>query len=180
MVDDEDTRFGPHTTEVDNLLNWIVGGELLRFGKPLAGPFIPIFDFSEALTLARRVPGRIDWTELRENAESALYEVGLLDTPPWLLYKAEIDNLVSLIADRVAAVLPGNYPGILDDVAADLYSCALCLAVHGKFDSFHERLWGAYACGGWPCGCTGEEPKPPDYELELNTRQFYVFWNPSN
>lgn len=177
-MDTGDTRFGPHTAEVEKLLNWIDSGELLRFGKPLSGPFIPVSDFNEAVALAvdsQVTPGRIDWTELRENAESAVYEAGLLDTPRWLPYKAGIDSLLSLVADRVIAALPKGYPGILDDVIADLDACARCLAVHGRLDPFHERLWQAYACGGWPCGCTGEQPEP-DNESHLDGRQFYVFW----
>src|SRR5262245_425880 len=183
MADSGDLRFGPHTVKVENLLNWIGSGELLRFGKPLSGPFIPISDLNEALALAidsQVTPGRVNWVELRENAESDLYEVGLLDTPPWLPFKKSIKNLLSLVADNIVAVLPTDCPGVLDDVIADLHACALCLAVHGKLNPFHARLWEAYTCGGWPCGCTGEEPEPPDYELDLDDRKFYVLWRGRN
>ncbi len=175
MVDAQDARYGPHSARVEALLKWIDSGELLRFGKPLSGPFIPVADFEEARRLARRAAGRLDWTEFRENAETDLHIGRVLDTPPWSLHKAGIEGLVDLIGDAVAAALPEGYPGILDDVIADLHACARCLAVHGRLDPFHDRLWAAYACGGWPCGCTGEEPEPPD-ELELEGREFYVFW----
>jgi hypothetical protein len=181
MVDAGNARFGPHTAKVEELLNWIDSGELLRFGKPLSGLFIPVADFKEALALAidsQVTPGRVNWTELRENAETALYEIGLMDTPPWLPYKAEIDNLLSLVANRVEAALPESYLAVIDDVIADLNACARCLAVHGRLDPFHELLWQAYACGGWPCGCTGE-PAESDDELHLEDRKFYVFWRRS-
>jgi hypothetical protein len=176
MIKYENERFGPHTARVEDLLTWIDSGELLRFGKPLSGPFIPIFDFSEALAIAQGRKGGIDWTELRENCDTSLYEVGHLDTPFWLPYKKGIKSLLPLVADKVVAVFPKGFPGILDDVIGDLHSCALSFAVHGKLNPFHERLWTAYTCGGWPCGCTGEEPEPTDHELDLDDRKFYVLW----
>lgn len=73
MATTGEARFGPHTAQVTGLLDWIGKDELLRSGRPLLGPFIAVSDFDQAKSLARRVPGRPDWTELRENAESALY-----------------------------------------------------------------------------------------------------------
>jgi hypothetical protein len=169
-------RFGAYTPAVDNLLRWIDGGALLQFGTPLSGPFIPVSDFEEALAIAQGRTGSVDWTEVRENADASLYEVGLLDTQAWLPYKEGINSLLSQVADRVDAVLPKDYLPILDDVIADLHTCSVCLAIRGSLDPFHERLWRAYACGGWPCGCTGEKPKPPDYDLDLGARKFYVLW----
>ena len=83
MVETGDARFGPHSAEVRTLLDWIDSGELLRFGKPLVGPFIPVSEFDEALAIAQgRRGGSIDWTDARENADAALYEIGLLDQGP--------------------------------------------------------------------------------------------------
>jgi len=179
MVNNEDYRFGPHTVRVEELLGWIDRGELLRFGKPLFGPFIPVPNLIEALALMQRKPDQIDWTELRENAESALYEVGTLDTPEWLPWKSGIEELLSVVAEKVEAGLAENYLDIIDDVIADLHACSLCLAVQGKFDPFHERLWKAYDLGGWPCGCSGEVPDSDDDELELEDRKFYILWSPN-
>jgi hypothetical protein len=177
-MDAGNARFGPHTAEVETLLVWIDSRELIRFGKSLSGPYIPVADFDEARAIAtdsQTNPDGTDWTELRENAESALHDAGQLDTPTWLPYKSAIqDDLLNLVADRVDATLPEKYRALLDDVIADLNSCAICLALHGRLNPFHERLWQAYSCGGWPCGCTGE---PPDDELHLDDRQFYVFWH---
>lgn len=171
------TRLGPHTATVDALLKWIDSGELLRFGKPLSGPFIPISDFKQALELAQGwVASVADWTEIRDNADASLYEIGLLDTPAWLPYKKGIKELLSLIGDKVVSALPSDYSEIIDDVIGDLHTCVLCLAVHGRLDTFHDRLWAAYSCGGWPCGCTGKTPKPFDSELVLQGTSFYVFW----
>jgi hypothetical protein len=177
MDQSEHMRFGPHTTLVNDLLRWIGRGELLRFGTLPPEYFIAVSELDEALSIAEgRGSGKVDWTSLRENADASLYEVGLLDTDAWLSYKAGIKSLLSLVADKVTAVLPEDYFAVIDDVIADLHACALCLAIHGRLDQFHDRLWAAYACGGWPCGCTGEEPMPPDYELELEDRKFYIFW----
>src|SRR3954447_18128664 len=112
MAHTADTPFGPHTYQVEGLLFWIDQGELLRFRTPLSGPFIPVADFEEARRLARRTPGRPDWTELRENAEMELHIGRILETSPWSPYKARIENLVDLIGDKVAAALPANYSGI--------------------------------------------------------------------
>lgn len=177
-MDAGNPHFGPHTVEVEMMLNWIDSMELVRFGKSLPGSFIPVDDFNDALALATESqadPDRTDWTELRENAESALHETGLLDTPTWLPHKTAIqDDLLNLVADKVDAALPEKYRAILDDVIADLNACAICLALYGSLNPFHERLWQAYACGGWPCGCTGD---PPDDYLHLDDRRFYVFWH---
>jgi hypothetical protein len=176
-VESNKLRFGPNTPKVNELLNWLDRRELLCFGKPLSGPFILVPDFDEAKAIAQGSDGNsVDWAGARENAEASLYNVGLLDTPSWLPYKPGIEELLFLVGDKVAAILPEAWPGILDDVIGDLHACALCLAVHGRLDPFHERLWNAYACGGWPCGCTGKEPEAPDYELNLEGRAFYVFW----
>src|SRR5437762_1666032 len=107
MASSHEAWFGPHSGQVENLLQWIDRGELLRFGKPLAGSFIPISSFEEARAFSRRGLGRPDWTELRENAECALYAGNLLDTPAWLPYKESIlDELLSMVADKVDAGLP--------------------------------------------------------------------------
>ncbi len=170
-------RIGPHTATVDGLLKWIDCGELLRFGKPLSGPFIHISDFKQALELAQGMVATIaDWTEIRENADASLYEVGLLDKSAWLPYKKGIKELLPLIGDKFVSALPSDYSEIIDDVIGDLHACALCLAVHGRLDKFHDRLWAAYSCGGWPCGCTGNAPEPFDSELVLKGTSFYVFW----
>lgn len=166
-----DASFGPHSARVEALLDWIHGGELLRFGTPPAGPFVPVADFAEA----RRAPGRSDWTELRENAETALHIGRSLNTPAWSAFKANIDGLLDMIADAVAVALPEEYSDILDDVIADLNACARCLAVYGRLDPFHDRLWMAYSCGGWPCGCSGEASELPG-EPEPVGRRFHVYW----
>jgi len=97
-----------------------------------------------------------------------MYEVGSLDNPAWLPFKAGISGLLSEIANWVDAALPNAYRDILDDVVADLHACVRCLAVNGRLDPFHERLWQAYTCGGWLCGCTGEalDPEQPSFNVE--------------
>lgn len=173
-------RFGPHTALVEDHLAWIDRGELLCFGTPPSGPFLLVPSFEEALAIAQEgIPDGVDWTNLRENADALLYEVGLLDTPAWFPHKAGIDSLFSEVGNRVVAMLPEQYEDILDDAIADLHTCLLCVAVHGHLDPFHERLWGGYAFGGWPCGCTGQGPELADYEQALEGNQFYLFWTPS-
>jgi hypothetical protein len=168
---------GPHTGEVLGLLLWIERGELLRFGKPLSGLFIAVADFDEAKELAQyEADDQAGWIEIRDQADALMYEVGLLDTPAWLPYKAGISGLLFKVANRVDTALPDDYRDIIDDVIADLHACARCLAVHGRLDPFHERLWQAYACGGWPCGCTGEPLDPDEPSLLIDDRLFYVFW----
>lgn len=177
MDQSEHMRFGPHTPLVNELLRWIDQGELLRFGTPPSGSFIIVSDFDEALTIAQGGGSNsVDWTSLRENADASLYEVGLLDTDAWLPYKAGIKSLLSLVADKVTAVLPENYLAIIDDVIADLHACALCLAVHGRLDPFHGTLWKAYTSGGWPCGCTGDDSEPASHDQSMEDRQLDVFW----
>ena len=169
--------YGPHTEEVLALLHWIERGELLRFGKPLPPGSIPIANFEQAQALAAdqgETPGTIDWVELREQADAGMNEVGLLDTSAWVAYKDAIKSLLSQVANRVDAALPDDYRDIIDDVIADLHACARCLAVHGRLDPFHERLWQAYSCGGWPCGCAGAPPGPHD--TAKGGWRLYVFW----
>jgi hypothetical protein len=158
MVEPDNASFGPHTAQVKKSLDWIDSGQLLRFGKPLSEAFIVV----------------------RENADASLHEVGLRDTPTWKPYKADIEGLLAVVADKVVAVLPKDYLVILDDVIADLHACVRCVAVHGAFDPFHERLWEAYSCGAWPCGCTGEDAEPTDARLPGVARQFYAFWRGSS
>jgi hypothetical protein len=174
----KDNRFGPHTRLVCELLDWIDREEILRFGIAPFGPFILVSDFDEALTIAQGgySDGRADWTSLRENADASLYEIGILETDSWLPYKAGIKSLLLLIADKVTAVLPDAYLDIIDDVIADLHTCAICLAIHGNLNSFHGILWKAYTSGGWPCGCTGDDSEPSTHDLNMDDRQLYLFW----
>jgi hypothetical protein len=169
-------KYGPNTDKVVSLLRWIERGELLRFHKILAAGFIPIADFNAAIEISQsEADGLAGWTEIRDQADTLMYEVGLLDTSAWLPYKAAISRLLSEVANRVDATLPMDYRDILDDVIADLHACTRCLAVHGRLDPFHEKLWQAYTCGGWPCGCTGKALEPDEPSLNVENRQFYVF-----
>lgn len=176
-----ESPFGPNSTLVLELLNWIDRGALLRFGGPLSGPFVPVFDFDTAKSIAHGLrPGGVDWTAIRDNADAMLYEIGLLDSSDWAANKVDIEELLSVVADKVVVAMPAGFPGILDDVIADLHVCARSLAVKGTLDPFHQRLWNAYLCGGWPCGCTGEDLRTPDHQLVLEGRSFYVYWNVAN
>jgi hypothetical protein len=180
MVSSGNMRYGPHTQQVDQLLGWFDRGELLQFRQPLRGPFLAVPSLAEAWVIAQnRQPGQIDWTEIREREEASLDESGWLNSPQWSRYKDEIEGLLIVVSEKVEAQLSPEYRVIIDDVIADLRDCAVCLALHGRLDSFHGRLWEGYALGGWPCGCTGKEPEPPDYELSLDNRLFYLLWKPN-
>jgi hypothetical protein len=178
---DETVDYGPYTTDVNGLLKWINTGQLLRFGRPWSGPFIPIESFDEAVAIAQGDSDEgVSWTEIRDQADASMYEVGLLDTPAWAAYKGAISGLLSQVANRVDAALPDDYRDIIDDVIADLHACARCLAVYGRLDPFHEILWQAYSCGGWPCGCAGTPPELLD--TAGRDWELYIFWrgNPTN
>ena len=179
-------RFGPHTAVVDELLNWISTGNLLRFrSTPPSDLFLRISTLDEALVTARgRQAGHADWTAIRENADAMLHDVGLLESDDWLPYKVEIENLLFEVGRRVEAVLPDLYWPILDDVVADLHACALCLVVHGKLDEFHKIISEAYHSGGWPCGAVKTDQLPPFLNLinkqslvSIDGYVFYLLWS---
>jgi UDP-N-acetylglucosamine 2-epimerase len=150
-------EYGPHTDAVNDILDWIDSRNLLRFGETPDHSFVVVHSFEDAIQMARSQSGsRINWTELRDNADAMMYSVGLLDEPEWEPYKDKIEDLLLVVDKKVNIVLPTHYRRIIDDVVADLHACARCLAVNGQLDSFHLSLWKAYLTGGWPCGASGQ------------------------
>ncbi len=105
-----------------------------------------------------------------------MFRAGLLDEPEWIPYKQAIDDLLIVIGDKVDAALPDKYRKPIDDVIADLRACITCMAVHGKLDSFHSLLWGAYQSGGWPCGMTSLGKRTVDFAEDPKRWRMNVFW----
>jgi len=153
--------YGQYAELVQEVLDFVESGRVLRDPTPIADQTIRVVrDFDEATRHAwsQDTNGDVTWVDLREREKgqvlAARYRLHGFDA---------VDEAVGKLLDPFAAgirrSLKGEYADLVDDVVADLHSCALSRAVSGTGNRFFERLFAAYRAGGWPCGWSGAYPE---------------------
>lgn len=159
------SQFGPNTALVEEIIASVDSEIILHPIAPLRGDSVRIVtDFRDAKHLARSVPINDSdeaptWTDLREHYVSELNAMvsRQRELEP---IEAATDELFDRFTDTLERLVSARFPGILDDIGADLSHCARNRALRGLApDSFFERLWQIYRQGYWPCGWEGEYPQ---------------------
>jgi len=98
---------------------------------------------------------RLGWTDMREHMEGSE-----LRGRSYTLYLKRNPSCFDRVFERVDRILASHPEAreASEDVASDLYHCALARCLHGVRYGFWERVLFVYRHGYWPCGWRGTFP----------------------
>lgn len=152
-------KYGRHSAAVDEVIECVRAGLLLRGGSPPPNVAV-LHDFNSARRYAWENTTGVDeclWTDLRElemaRVKEASYAIVGFDT-----VREKLSSLLKNFTLLVRRSLAAEHRELQDDVVGDLYNCAIARAVFGADSGFFEVLFGVYRTGGWPCGWDGYYP----------------------
>lgn len=132
--------------------------------KPRQYPELPgvrfIYSFQEAKTEAwDKFDSRgYSWKDIRELEIAKVFKRGY-ELSGFVEYEEKAFAFYDVVYDTVLPQLGEKYRDAINDVAGDLYNCALDIAVHGNLGPFFGRLFEIYRVGCWPCGWIGQYPE---------------------
>jgi hypothetical protein len=166
-------NFGEHTVEVQEVIDFVLGGNVLR------EPFRPeqFTDFPTkvitSLEGVERFRSAYDHTHAEIRTKLTWFEMRNTDIlhiiwsrSDWFLQAMgkgipelrEIPTAGDIIREQLARQLGSVIPAReLEEIAANLDAVMIARALLGYNDSFAEKLFRAYKAFGHPCGWSGNE-----------------------
>lgn len=98
---------------------------------------------------------RFCWTDIREHMAGRE-----LRGRSYTLHRKRDPGCADRVFERVDKVLATHPQAheVSEDIATDLYHCALARYLHGVSFGFWERMLFVYRHGYWPCGWSGTFP----------------------
>jgi len=98
---------------------------------------------------------RLCWTDMREHMSGRE-----IQGRTYTLYMKRNPNCFDRVFHHVDQILASHPEAreVSEDIASDLYHCALARYLHGVGYGFWERVLFVYRHGYWPCGWRGTFP----------------------
>ena len=98
---------------------------------------------------------RLGWTDMREHMAGRE-----LRGRSYTLHRKTDPSCFDQVFQRVHQILTSHSDAteVSEDIASDLYHCALSRYIHGAGCGFWERVLFVYRHGFWPCGWHGAFP----------------------
>jgi|SRR3569833_226730 len=153
--------YGKNTTLVNEIIDFVKAGRLLKPVKYLLTHIVAIRDLEKARDMAMKQTYGVDeylWTDIREIEMSRVKGVGYA-LEDFSDPRKELSENIKFFTSCLRHSLDESYRDLLDDIVSDLYSCAFARAVQGETPGFFEILFEIYKAGGWPCGWRGNYPQ---------------------
>lgn len=170
--DHRELRFGPHTAVVEEVVEFVLSGGVLRDGfKPLGGEaerfrVIRSLDNVESYRepgAEAKIEGR-NWLDLTRiddrkyplDAVPNSDEIEALRDRLWPTFEAVWQQMWLALESQLSHIVPydalGEMSGVFDNLV-------VTRAMRGVLaDTFEERLYSIYRAGGYPCGWEGRYP----------------------
>lgn len=171
--------YGPHTSKVQDVFNFLKSDLLFRFSGHLDDKwFIPVNDVREAERLAYDPEDEdFHWEEDGCMVWDKYKPIYIFENNQvWNAFKVNLATVNRVLSDLIDHAIPEEFRYICYDSALmDLVEIANGFAKFGELDRYYGLMWEAYQQGGWPCGLTGGRPAS-DSELSLEGRKMYVLW----